>query len=309
VSVADLSHLPQGLDPADAFVTVRAARALSLRRLFRSRRLVFGLAVVVFFVVVAIVGPYFERNPNGFSSEQLVAPSSHHWLGTNQTGQDVFAQLIVSTRGSLEIGFAAAAIATVVSIVLGIGGGFLGGVADEAVSLVTNVVLVIPTLPLVIVVAAYVKSNGVDSTIFVIALTSWAASARVLRAQTLSVRNRDYVLAARASWERAWRIVLVEILPNELAIIFSQLIFAIIFAILTQAGLAFLGLESATVFTWGNMLFFAQNSDALSSGAWWWFLPPGLCIATLGAGLAFVNFGLDEILNPRLRTYKRRRGT
>jgi peptide/nickel transport system permease protein len=131
----------------------------------------------------------------------------------------------------------------------------------------------------------------------------------VLRAQTLSVRNRDYVLAARASWERAWRIVLVEILPNELAIIVSQFIFAIIFAILTQAGLAFLGLESATVFTWGNMLFFAQNSDALSSGAWWWFLPPGLCIATLGAGLAFVNFGLDEILNPRLRTYKRRRGT
>ena len=189
-------------------------------------------------------------------------------------------------------------------MVLGIGGGYVGGWVDELLSMVANIFLVIPGLPLVIVVAAYVKSNGSETTIFIIALTSWAASARVLRAQTLSVRSRDYVLAARVGAERAWRIVLVEVLPNELAIIVSQFIFAVIFAILTQAGLAFLGLQSVSLQTWGNMLFFAQNTDALASGAWWWFVPPGLCIAILGAGLAFINFGLDELLNPRLRTYK-----
>ena len=138
----------------------------------------------------------------------------------------------------------------------------------------------------------------------IIALTSWAASARVLRAQTLSVRNREYVLAARASGERAWRIVLVEILPNELPIIVSNFIFAMIFAILTQAALAFIGLGDPTLLTWGNMLNFAYNDEALSVGAWWWFIPPGLCIALLGMGLALINFSLDELLNPRLRVYR-----
>jgi peptide/nickel transport system permease protein len=121
------------------------------------------------------------------------------------------------------------------------------------------------------------------------------------------VRNRDYVLAARASGEPAWRIVFVEILPNELPIIVSQFIFATIFAVLTQAGLAFLGLGDINLLTWGNMLHFAQNDEALASGAWWWFMPPGLCIALVGAGLALINFGLDEVLDPRLKTYRTRK--
>ena len=125
--------------------------------------------------------------------------------------------------------------------------------------------------------------------------------------QTLSVRNREYVLAAKAAGEPAWRIIFVEILPNETAIIVSQLIYSIIFAVLTQAGLAFLGLSSPNQLTWGNMLYFAWNDQALSSGAWWWFIPPGLCIALVGMGLALVNFGLDEMLNPRLRIYKPRK--
>jgi peptide/nickel transport system permease protein len=303
VSVADISR-PALDDQAELAIPRAGGRLGRVRWFLRSRRLVLGLTIVAFFVAVAIVGPPLVGDPNAFTASFLAPPSSAHWLGTNQTGQDVFTQLVVSTRSSLAIGFAAGAIATVISVILGIGGGYLGGVVDEALSMVSNIFLVIPGLPLVIVVSAYVKSNGTESTIFIIALTSWAASARVLRAQTLSVRNRDYVDASRVGAERAWRIVLVEILPNELAIIVSQFIFAVIFAILTQAGLAFLGLQSATEQTWGNMLFFAQNNDALASGAWWWFVPPGLCIAVLGAGLAFVNFGLDELLNPRLRTYK-----
>ncbi len=267
----------------------------------QSPRLVVGLLLLMVFVVTGIVGPLVVVHPNAFVGPLLAPPSSHFLLGTTQTGQAVLAQLVVSTGGSLEVGFAAGAIATCVSILVGVGGGFLGGRLDEVLALFTNVVLVIPALPLIIIIAAYVHTGGEGAVILVIALTSWAAAARVLRSQTLSVRNRDYVLAARVSGERSWRIVLVEILPNELAVVVSQFIFTVIFAVLTQAGLAFLGLASTNSLTWGTMLYYAENDQALSAGAWWWFVPPGLCIALLGTSLALVNFGLDEVLNPRLR--------
>jgi peptide/nickel transport system permease protein len=275
-----------------------------LREAFRSRRLIAGTGIVGFFVLVAVIGPFFTSNPNQIGGPQYAGPSAHYWLGTTQTGQDVFAQLVVSTRASLEIGVGAALLATFVSIVIGIGGGYAGGIVDDILSLLSNVVLVIPTLPLVIVILAYVKSNGLLPLIIIIALTSWAASARVLRAQTLSVRNREYVLSARASGERLWRIVFVEIMPNELPIIVSNFIFGVIFAILTQAALAFIGLGDPTLLTWGNMLSLAYDNQALSVGAWWWLVPPGLCIALFGMGLALINFSLDQLLNPRLRVYR-----
>jgi peptide/nickel transport system permease protein len=282
-------------------------RAGRLREAFRSRRLIAGTGIVGFFVLVAIIGPFFTSNPNQIGGPQYAGPSAHYWLGTTQTGQDVLAQLVVSTRASLEIGVGAALLATLVSIVIGIAGGYAGGIVDDILSLLSNVVLVIPTLPLVIVILAYVKSNGLLPLIIIIALTSWAASARVLRAQTLSVRNREYVLSARASGERLWRIVFVEIMPNELPIIVSNFIFGMIFAILTQAALAFIGLGDPTLLTWGNMLNIAYSDEALPIGAWWWIIPPGLCIALLGMGLALINFSLDELLNPRLRVYRRTR--
>jgi peptide/nickel transport system permease protein len=276
----------------------------TLRQAFRSRRLVAGVCIVAMFGLVAIFAPFFVTNPNQLTGADLAAPSLHHWLGTTQIGQDVFGQLVVSARATLLIGVGAGLLATVISVIIGISGGYVGGVVDEALSLLSNVVLVIPTLPLVIVILADVKSSGLLSLIVIIALTSWAAAARVLRAQTLSVRNREYVLAARASGERAWRIVFVEILPNELPIIVSNFIFAMIFAILTQAALAFIGLGDPTLLTWGNMLNLAYNGQALSVGAWWWLIPPGLCIALLGMGLALINFSLDELLNPRLRVWR-----
>jgi peptide/nickel transport system permease protein len=284
-----------------------AGRLAGLRAAFRSPRLLAGTSIVGFFVLLGIVGPVLAGNPNALSHTELAGPSASHWLGTTQIGQDVFAQLVVSTRASLAIGVGAGLLATLISIVVGISGGYAGGFLDEALSLLSNVVLVIPTLPLVIIIIADLKSNGLGPLIVVIALTSWAASARVLRAQTLSVRNREYVLAARAAGERPWRIVFVEILPNELPIIVSNFIFAVIFAILTQAALAFIGLGDPTLLTWGNMLNIAYNDEALSIGAWWWFIPPGLCIALLGMGLALINFSLDELLNPRLRVYRERR--
>jgi peptide/nickel transport system permease protein len=272
--------------------------------MIRSKRLYVGGAIVAFFALMAIIGPYFTENANTFSRAESQGPSAAHWLGTTQLGQDVLAQLVNSARDTLLIGAGAGLVATVISILIGIGGGYLGGAADEGLSLLSNVVLVLPGLPLIIVIATFVHATGVWPTVLVIAFVSWAASARVLRAQTLSVRNREYVLAAKAGGERAWRIVVAEILPNELAIIVSQFIFAMIFAILTQTGLAFLGLADPNQMTWGNMLYYAQNDEALSTGAWWWFVPPGLCIALFGMGLALINFGLDEILNPRLRVYK-----
>jgi peptide/nickel transport system permease protein len=270
----------------------------------RSRRLYAGAGIVVFFALMAIIGPFLTGNANAFTRAEWKAPSAAHWLGTTSLGQDVLAQVVNGARDTLEIGAGAGLVATVISIVIGIGGGYAGGLADEALSLLSNVVLVIPGLPLIIVIASFVHASGVWPTVLVIAFVSWAASARVLRAQTLSVRNREYVLAAKASGERAWRIMLFEILPNELPIIVSQFIFATIFAILTQTGLAFLGLANPSQLTWGNILYFAQNDQALSSGAWWWFVPPGLCIALFGMGLALINFSLDEILNPRLRVYR-----
>jgi len=281
-----------------------AGRLSGLREAFRSPRLVTGTAIVGFFVLLGIIGPFFAGSPNQLSHTELAPPSLSHWLGTTQIGQDVFAQMVVSARATLEIGVGAGLLATLVSVVIGISGGYAGGFIDEVLNLLSNVVLVIPTLPLVIVILADVKTSGLLPLIVIIALTSWAAAARVLRAQTLSVRNREYVLAARASGERAWRIVFVEILPNELPIIVSNFIFAMIFAILTQAALAFIGLGDPTLLTWGNMLNIAYNDEALSVGAWWWFIPPGLCIALLGMGLALINFSLDELLNPRLRVYR-----
>jgi peptide/nickel transport system permease protein len=292
-----------GQDRSGTPVAANGALA-ALRIALGSRRLLAGAAIVGFFILLGTIGPLFIGNANLVGTVQHAGPSGAHWLGTTDIGQDVFSQVVVGTRATLEIGAAAGLIATAVSIVVGIGGGYLGGWADEALALLSNVALVIPTLPLVIVVAAFVKDNGLLPTVLVIALTSWAASARVLRGQTLSIRNRDYVLASKALGEPAWRIVLVEILPNELPIIVSQFLFSLIFAVLGQAGLAFLGLQSPDLLTWGNILYFAQNAQALTSGDWWWFAPPGLCIALLGAGLALINFGLDELLNPRLRVYR-----
>jgi peptide/nickel transport system permease protein len=293
-------------DPGAALPDAAEGLAGRLREILRSPRLVVGLSIVGFFVLLGGIGPFFVQDPNGLSPVIYGHPSLAHWLGTTSIGQDVFAQLVYSTRASLVIGFGAGLLATLISIAVGIGGGYAGGIIDECLSVVSNVVLVIPTLPLVIVILAYTKSDSLTSIIVIIALVSWAASARVLRAQTLSVRNREYVLAARASGERDWRIVLVEILPNELPIIVSNLIFAMIFAILTQATFAFIGLGDPTLLTWGNMLNIAYNAEALSSGAWWWFIPPGLCIALLGMGLALINFSLDGLLNPRLRVYRTR---
>ncbi|MFE6971887.1 ABC transporter permease [Isoptericola sp. NPDC057653] len=268
-----------------------------------------GLVLVGAIALFGILGPYLVGDPTQIRDIGLTPPSADFLLGTTQTGQDVLAQLAYATRGSLQIGLLVGVLATVLSAFFGIYGAYRGGFADEAFSLLSNVFLVIPGLPLVIVISGFVprESRGLWTIAVVLAVTSWAASARVLRAQTLSVRNRDYVAASKVSGERPWRVIVVEILPNLLPVIASQFVFAVIAAILGEAGLSFIGLGASNSATLGTMLFYAQNGFALSLGAWWWFVPPGLMIALFGTGLSLINFSIDEIINPKLKNLRQHR--
>ena len=248
------------------------------------------------------IGPIFLRtDPSELTNDILVSPSSAHWLGTTLTGQDIFSQLIAGTRVSILWGFATGLFVTVVSVVVGLVAGYMGGLVDDILTLLINIFLVLPGFPLAVVMAAYVPMKGPLTVALVIAITSWAYQARVLRAQTLSMRNRDFVESARSNGESVLRIIFFEIFPNEIAIVAAGFVGTAIYVILAAAGLEFLGLGDVTVIDWGTMFYWAQNSGALLQGAWWWFAPPGLCIALLGTGFALINFGIDEIADPRLR--------
>jgi ABC-type dipeptide/oligopeptide/nickel transport system permease subunit/ABC-type histidine transport system ATPase subunit len=266
------------------------------------------VALILLFLVVAIFGstlaPYDPARTFSVTESFPLPPSAHHLLGTTQQQQDVLSQLLVGTRSTVLVAFLAGMIATVLSVVIGVTAGYQGRLTDDVLSMVANFFLVLPALPLLIVIFGFLKTNqgGHDLLIgVVIALTGWAWGARVLRAQTLSLRNRDYVDAARISGERSWRIITFEILPNLLPIVASSFLFTVLYGVGTYTALAFLGLINPEHWSWGSMLFEAQNSDAEISGYWWWYIPPGLAVAFLGTSLALLNFGIDEFINPRLR--------
>ncbi|MCX4844976.1 ABC transporter permease [Streptomyces sp. NBC_00893] len=272
-------------------------------RFLRGRKTVVGLGILALFAVIAVIGPWIAPyDPDAMSDALLQPPSGAHWFGTTHTGQDVLSQILVGTRGVLVVGFVAGILATVLSVLIGVSAGFLGGTADELLSLLSNVFLVIPGLPLIIIIASLVSDAGDLLIAAVIAFTSWAWGARVLRAQTLSLRRRDYVEAARATGESTWRIILFEVLPNLTAVIASGFVGTVVFAILSEITLAFIGVADISDWNWGTVLFWAQSNQALAQGAWWWFVPAGLCIALLGMSLGLINFGIDEFVNPRLRT-------
>jgi len=283
-----------------------------LRSLWRlataNTKVAIGLVIVGFFVLLAIFGPLLVHgNANAFGSDLSVSPSAAHPLGTTSYGQDVLAQVIVGARVSVTLGFVTGIVATIISVIVGLVSGYFGGWSDESLSVVSNVFLVLPALPLAIVLASFLPYKGPLTIGFVLMITGWSWGARVLRAQTLSMRNREFVTAAKATGEPAWRIIFFEIFPNEIGVVVAQLLGTIIYVILAEAGLEYLGLGDLGSVSWGTMLYWAGNQDALALGFWWWFVPPGLCIAVLGAGLAFINFGIDEIANPRLRTVKAER--
>jgi len=271
------------------------------RTMSMNKKVATGCAIVGFFIVVGFLGPFFmPYNPNATSHLFITPPSAAHWLGTTVVGEDIFSQLIYGTRTSVFWGLATALIVTVLSVLVGLVGGYLSGLTDDSLTLVTNVSLVLPALPLAIVLAAYFP-RGPLTISMVIVITSWAWQARVLRSQTLSLRSREFVTASRVGGENAWRIIFFEIFPNEISLVVAGFVSTTIFIILAWAALEFLGLGDGTIPSWGGMLYWAQQAGALGGGLWWWFIPPGLCIATLGAGLALINFGIDEVADPRLR--------
>ena len=262
-----------------------------------------GIVILAIYVLFAVIGPWVAPyDPNARSNDLVAPPSGAHWLGTTHLGQDVLSQLLVGTRGVMVVGLAAGIAATIVSVVVGVSAGYLGGGWDDTLSALSNVFLVIPALPLIIIVASTFENAGSSIVAITIGLTAWAWGARVLRAQTLSLRKRDYVEAARASGESTWRVIFFEILPNLSAIIASGFVGTVIFAVSTEITLAFIGIGGISNWNWGEILFWAQSQQALSQGAWWWFVPAGLAIAFLGTALSLINFGIDEFVSPRLRS-------
>lgn len=266
-----------------------------------------GFGIVIFFVLVALAAPLLTPYDPGKSVVVgSLPPSSAHIFGTTSLGQDMFAQIVYGARISLLIGFTAAIGSTVLQVVFGLSSAYFGGVIGETLALIINVFLVLPGLPLAIVLASLASASGASKNEFVIAVvllfTSWAYGARVLRAQTLSLKQREFVTAARASGETTLRIIFAEILPNEITLVASTFIGTFVYAIGAEVALEFLGLGDISKASWGVILFWAQNDGALIIGKWWQFVPAGLCVAVLCAGLAFINFGIDELANPRLRS-------
>jgi len=286
-----------------AMPAVKASRRrVSKRQWIRSSKVIIGASILLVFLVLAVIGPWISPyNPSATSADVLQGPSAQHLLGTTALGEDVFSQILTGTRLSIEVGFLAAIISELIAIVIGVTAGFAGGFTDEFLSLFTNVFIVIPVLPLQILIIAYIGTSSWVLTAFVIAITAWSHGARKLRAQTMSIRNRDYVEAARNAGEPTWRIVWVEVLPNVSAIVTTNFLFSVLAGIIVQTGLAFLGLGDVTSWSWGAILHWSENGNAFLTGAWWWYVPPGICLALVGMGLAMINLGIDEVVNPRLR--------
>ncbi|QAY63444.1 ABC transporter permease [Xylanimonas allomyrinae] len=279
------------------------AHRASAFAMFRNGKSVTGLCILAVFTLMAVFAPLvapFDPLAKDFQALRQ-APSTTHWLGTTHMGEDVFSQIVYGTRGVLIVGFAAGIIATVIAIAIGVTAGYVSGWKSESLSALTNVFLVIPGLPLMIIITSQQDNPSLVLVAAVLAITGWAWGGRVLRAQTMSLRNRDFVQAARANGEPLWRIITVEMLPNLMAIIASSFVGTVTAAILGLTTLAFIGVIPITNLNWGTILFWAQQNGAFPN-FWWWYVPAGLAIALLGVALSLINFGIDEYVNPRLRS-------
>ncbi|MGK9167466.1 ABC transporter permease [Inquilinus limosus] len=267
-----------------------------------NRKAAIGLVIVVFLVVAALIAPLLtDYNPSRRVGRPHEPPSATHVLGTTRNGYDVFSQLTYGARTSLAVGFGAGLLITVIGTAVGIAAGYLGGKTDEVLNFATNVVLVIPNLPLLLVLAAFIGQASPWVIALIISATSWAWGARVTRAQTFALREKEFVRSAEMIGEPRWRIMLVELLPNLVSIVGINFIGSVIYAVITEATLEFLGLGDPQTVSWGIMLFNAQNASAMAVGAWWELLAPCATLALLGAGLSLLNFAIDEVANPQLR--------
>jgi peptide/nickel transport system permease protein len=299
-------------DPTPARAPAGSGRSRVLanvgRAVLSNRKAMSGAVALTVFALVAVFAPMIAPyDPHALDFDPILGPSRAHLLGTTGNGQDIFSQLVWSTRESLLLAVAAGVMATVISVVVGVSAAYLGGASDHVLNLFTDVFLVIPTLPLMIVVAAYAKSGGVWVLIAVIVITGWSYGARQLRSQALSLRNREFLEAARVRGERSLYIIVFEVLPNMTSLIVAIFLGAALYAVLAAAGLQFIGLGDTNDLSWGTMLYWAEHNGALLAGSPLWVLAPGLCIAALGGAFALLNYAFDEISNPALRPIKKKR--
>jgi peptide/nickel transport system permease protein len=271
--------------------------------IWSSKKARIGIIILAIYVLVAIFAPLIAPySPTDGSFEPLTGPSAAHPLGTNVGGQDVFSQLIYGTRVSLIVGLLGGVLATAIALIVGMTSGYAEGtIVDDILSFFTNVALVIPVLPLVITLVAYSEVRGIGLIVGVIAITSWAGAARGKRAQIITLRNRDFVTAAKFSGEGPLRIVFWEIMPNMTSLVAAAFVAAATGAIAAEAGLAVLGLGSSDSVSWGTILYQADAAGAVAQGLFAWVFVPGLVLAILITAMSFINFGVDLLSNPHLR--------
>jgi oligopeptide/dipeptide ABC transporter ATP-binding protein len=273
-----------------------------VRAIGRNKKALVGLLILLFFLVLTIFpGQIAPDDPQAEIFKPDLGPSGAHWFGTTAYGQDILSQLIYGARQSMIIAFAVGGLATVLAVLIGVSAAYLAGFADGFLSLVTDVILVIPIFPLVIVIAAYEKNADMFTLIVVLGALGWSYGARQFRSQTLSLRHRDFLEAARVRGERKLYIIVHEILPTMTSLIMASFLGAALYAVLFAAGLQFIGLGDPNSQSWGTMLYWAENNEALGAGMAYWAIMPGVCVALLGAALALLNYAFDEISNPALR--------
>jgi peptide/nickel transport system permease protein len=268
----------------------------------RDRRVKLGAAIILSLVALAIVGPIVDpRDPQAFDGPLGQPPSAEYWFGTTTFGEDVFAQFANGLQATFLVGLLGGGLAALVGIAVGFMAGYRGGIVDDVLTMITNIVLVIPTLVVLVILAAFLSARGVVVEAVFVGLTSWPWAARAIRAQTFSLRSREFVDLARLSGLSSWRIVFQEIAPNMGSYLFMTFILLFGGAVLIAATLDFIGLGPTEGISLGLMMNNAVLWSALQLGMWWWFIPPGLGITAIVGALYVMNVGLDEIFNPKLR--------
>jgi peptide/nickel transport system permease protein len=287
-------------------VPVNSAARRIWRAVRRNRKATAGVILLLFFCFLGLFpGLIAGDNPNAEIYGRSMGISSAHLLGTTAYGQDIFAQVVWGTREVLIIAFGAGLAATAIAAIVGVTAAYVGGATDGVLNLITDVLLVIPLFPLLIVIAAYVQNSGTVVLIAVLTLTGWSYTARQLRSQALSVRHRDFLEAAKVRGERALYVVCVEILPTMTSLLVAAFLTNALYAVLFASSLQFIGLGDPNATSWGTMLYWAENNEALQTGQYMWAVAPGVCIAALGTAFALLNYAFDEIGNPALRPVRK----
>ena len=291
---------------ATSHVPMSAAGRRIWRAVRKNRKATAGAVLLLVFCFLGLFpGLIAKDSPTAEIYGRSLGPSTAHLFGTTAYGQDIFAQVVWGTRQVLIIALGAGFLATAIAAIVGVAAAYLGGVSDGVLGLITDVLLVIPLFPLLIVIAAYVHSSGTLVLITVLTLTGWSYTARQLRSQALSLRTKDFLAAARVRGERAFYIIGVEILPTMTSLLLAAFLTNALYAVLFASSLQFIGLGDPNATSWGTMLYWAENNEALQTGQYLWAVAPGACIALLGTAFALLNYAFDEIGNPALRPVRK----